>query len=288
MKLSKTILSVVIPISIGLAILSMQKPVTKLLVANNPSLNLTISNTWELPEELNEISGIAWLQGNTFACVQDEEGYIFIYDLDQEKITTKIKFAGPGDYEGIAINGEDAYVMRSDGLVYEVKNFKSENRKISEFQTLFSEQNNIESLTFDSKNNRLLTAPKDRDLKDDNFKGIYQISLDKKIMDKNPIAKIDMNDKTFSAFKNEKKINKTFNPSEIAIHPKTSEFYILEGKNPKFIILNNKGELEKLQPLDKNVFPQPEGITFSDDGRLFISNEAKNGTATIMEIGYNK
>ena len=112
MKLSKTILSVVIPISIGLAILSMQKPVTKLLVANNPSLNLTISNTWELPEELNEISGIAWLQGNTFACVQDEEGYIFIYDLDQEKITTKIKFAGPGDYEGIAINGEDAYEIR--------------------------------------------------------------------------------------------------------------------------------------------------------------------------------
>lgn len=286
MKLSKIIISVIIPISIGLGILAMQKPVTKVLVANNRALNLKITNTWELPEELNEISGIAWLQNNTFACVQDEEGFIFIYDLDKDKILSKIKFAGPGDYEGIAVNGENAYVMRSDGLIYEVENFKSDNRKVTQFKTLFSEENNIESLTFDTQNNRLLTVPKDRDLIDDNFKGVYQISLDQKTMDKSPIAKIDMNEKVFKSFKNQK-IYKTFNPSEIAIQPKTNNFYILEGKNPKFIVLNSKGELQNVQPLDERSFAQPEGMTFSDTGRLFISNEAKNGTATIMEIGFN-
>lgn len=287
MKSSKTLLTIVIATCIAIGILAMQKPITNALVENNPVLNLEISNTWDLPEELNEISGIAWLQGNTFACVQDEEGYIFIYDLDQEKITSKIKFAGPGDYEGIAVNGNDAYVMRSDGLVYEIQNYTSENRKVSEFKTPFSEDNNMESLTFDSKSNRLLTVPKDRDLNDDNVKGVYQISLDQKTMDKKPITKIDMNEEVFNSTKN-KKIYKTFNPSEIAIHPKTNDFYILEGKNPKFIVLNSEGELQNLQPLDPKTFPQPEGMTFTDDGRLFISNEAKNGKATILEIGISK
>lgn len=287
MKTRKTLLTIVVATCIAIGILAMQKPITKALVENSPAQNLEISNSWDLPEELNEISGLAWLHENTFACVQDEEGYIFIYDLDQEKITSKIKFAGPGDYEGIAINGTDAYVMRSDGLVYEIQNFQTESREVSEFKTLFSEDNNIESLTFDSKNNRLLTAPKDRDLNDDNFKGVYQISLDQKTMDKNPIVKIDMNEEVFKSFKS-KKIYKTFNPSEIAIHPKTNDFYILEGKNPKFIVLNSEGELQNLQPLDPKTFPQPEGITFTEDGRLFISNEAKNGKATILEIGISK
>lgn len=286
MKLSNTFVIILLLAGIGIAILAMQKPITKAITGQNEMTSVKISQIWDLPQELNEISGIAWLDGNTFACVQDEDGFIFIYNLDENKITDKIEFAGNGDYEGIAINGENAYIMRSDGVVYEVQDFKTSHKKVEEFKTQFTDKNNIESLTFDAKNKRLLTAPKDKGLKKDSYKGVYQIPLDQKAMDITPIVKIDMNEKAFDSFKN-KKIHKTFNPSDIAIHPKTNAMYVLDGKNPKFLVLKSSGELVSVQPLDENKFPQPEGITFSDDGRLFISNEANDGPATIVEINTN-
>ncbi|MGJ8594158.1 MAG: SdiA-regulated domain-containing protein [Aquaticitalea sp.] len=286
MKLSKTLITVTICITLGIAILAMQQPVTKALVGQSINTEMKISKTWDLPQELNEISGIAWLHENTFACVQDEDGIIFIYDLDQNKITDQIDFAGPGDYEGIAIDGENAYVMRSDGYIYSIQDFRTDNKKITELQTDFSEDNNIESLTFDATHKRLLTTPKDKDLINDNFKGIYQIPLDKKLMEMTPIAKINMNEKAFESFKN-KKLHKTFNPSDIAVNPMTDQLYVVEGKNPKFIVMDRSGKLIRVIPLDEKTFPQPEGISFSSDGRLFISNEANDGSATIVEINLN-
>ena len=37
-------------------------------------------NTWELPELLNEVSGIAWVNDSTIACIQDEEGAIYHFN----------------------------------------------------------------------------------------------------------------------------------------------------------------------------------------------------------------
>lgn len=284
MKLSKTLITILLSITIGGGILLMQRPVTKLLTESRPTMDLEIAKIWDLPKELNEVSGIAWLHGNTFACVQDEDGSIFIYDLDADKIISRIKFAGPGDYEAIAVKGDDAFVMRSDGRLFEIKGFLGDKIEVAEFETPFSSKNNMESLTFDAKNQRLLTVPKDRGLTDEAFKGIYQISLDTKQMDRTPIMKIDMENDQFSTFKS-KKIEKTFNPSEIAVHPKTDAFYVLEGKNPKFMVLDREGDVLSIHPLNKTIFPQPEGMSFTEDGRLFISNEAaKTGNATIMEI----
>jgi len=102
-------------------------------------------------------------------------------------------------------------------------------------------------------------------------------------MDSIPVININLEDKAFKNFKH-KKIEKTFNPSDIAIHPKTQDIYVIEGKKPKLLILNSKGKLLKILELDKRKFAQPEGITFSDDGRLFISNEADSESANILEL----
>ena len=107
----------------------------------------TIHNSWQLPEILNEVSGIVWLSEETMACVQDEDGVIFIYDLKDKKITDKIEFAGPGDYEGIAVRSNNAYVMRSDGTIFEVENFRTKKIKVKTIETRFTSKNNIETLT---------------------------------------------------------------------------------------------------------------------------------------------
>ena len=223
------------------------------------SKNYKITQTWNLPKSLDEISGIAWLSENKIACVQDEDGIIFIYDLKTKEISEEIEFAESGDYEAISINGNDAYVMRSDGLLYEVKDFKKKNKIISTYKTAFSAKNNIETLTLNFKKHTLLTAPKDRDIKNDDFKGLYEISLKNKKMNGAPIIKIDMNAPEFKEFRN-KKAYKTFNPSDIAIHPKTADIYILEGKNPKLLILTSKGEFKSVQELIKLIFHNPKEL----------------------------
>ncbi|MGJ8548689.1 SdiA-regulated domain-containing protein [Winogradskyella wichelsiae] len=291
MKFSKSHLTIFITILFGVVLLALQKPITDSLVKKSNKIDArfskvyNIKNTHYLPEILNEISGITWLSNNVFACIQDEDGYIYIYDVQQKTILEKIKFGTSGDYEALAINDADAYAMRSDGIIYEIKNYRSENREVSQFKTSFSEDNNIESLTYDKDNNRLLLVPKDEDLMSKSLKCIYQIPIDKMEMDSLPLMKIDLKADLLKPYRG-KKTHKTFNPSDIAIHPRTKDIYVLEGKNPKLLILNSKGEMIKVYPLDDRKFAQPEGITFSDDGRLFISNEfqKKSSSANILEV----
>ena len=242
--------------------------------------NYNVSQTWILPEVLNEISAIVWVDQSTLACVQDELGVIYIYDLVKKSIIEEITFSGNGDYEGIALHNNDMFVMQSDGLLYEIKDWRTIDKTVSSYHTGFKSSNNMESLAYSVKGNVLLTIPKDKDASRD-YKGIYEISLQSKKADINaPVFKIDMNEEALKVYKN-KNISKTFNPSEVAIHPKTNEIYVLEGKKPKLLILDATGNVKRIFKLDVLDFPQPEGMTFSDNGDLYISNEAVNGPANI-------
>ena len=245
--------------------------------------DLTIVNRWELPDALREVSGIDWIGDDKLAAIEDEDGIIYIYDLKAKKITKEIEFADDGDYEGIAVNGKNAYVMRSDGLLFEALNYQSDQIITKTYQSKMSHKNNVETLALDAKNNRLLTAPKDEDPNDDNIKGVYAFDLKGQAMLSDLIFKVDMKDKALKDYE-EKKSYKTFRPSDLAVHPKTGELYVLEGVNPKLLIMNTKGDIKNVFKLDKDDFAQPEGITFSPDGRLFISNEAAGGKATILEV----
>ena len=143
---------------------------------------LEIVNTWELPDALEEVSGIAWMSDAKIAAVEDEDGLIYIYDLAKNKIDKTIEFADDGDYEGIAVTGEDAYVMRSDGLLFEVQNYATAQPVTKTYQSAMSHKNNVETLSYDAKNQRLLTAPKDLDPNDEDIKGIYAFDLKQHLM----------------------------------------------------------------------------------------------------------
>jgi len=247
-------------------------------------IHYTISQRWELPSHLVEISGIDWLEDDKIVAVQDEEGIIFIYNLNDKKIEEKIEFGGPGDYEGIAVNTKDAYVLRSDGVIFEVTDFRDAERTVTSYKTFFTAEQDMESLEWDPDGNRLLIVPKAFDQNSDQYKGIYAFSLHTKEMQPDPIYKIYMADKILKRFrKNE--LNKTFRPSDMAINPTNGDIYFLEGTNPKLLIMDADGKLKNAYGLDKRLFRQPEGITFSPDGILYISSEGnKNTKATLSKM----
>lgn len=245
-----------------------------------PPNNITIEKSWELPSILEEISGIASFGNNKIAGVQDEKGSIFIYNLKTSKIEGQIDFAGSGDYEGIAIVGSTAFIARSDGTIFEVQNFQSE-LKVQEFDTFLTEEQDVEGLSLDQKNNRLLIAIKEKDPNSESFKGIYAFELNNMEMQEKPIFKINLRDTIFNQI-DENKIGNTFKPSEIGINPSTGNILVLEATNPKLLILNNQGVPKKLHFLNKDKFPKPEGLTFDPAGNMYISNEGS--PATIHQV----
>lgn len=252
---------------------------------------------FELPQKLREISGIAAISETRVACVQDELGKIYLFDLASGEVEKAIDFGKNGDYEGIAIKKEDAYILRSDGVIFLVKDFQSDAPKVKEFKTFLSAKNDAEGLCYDAKNDRLLIACKGKGGDGEEFKGkkaVYEFDLSKEKLKEEPAFLISMKEVKDSAkvstvgqvaeFLGEEEGG--FQPSEIAIHPITGEVYLSSSGGKWIVRLNKKGEVMKVHKLDPSAFKQPEGLNFLPNGDLLISNEGQQSSANMLRFKY--
>jgi uncharacterized protein YjiK len=246
--------------------------------------SIKIVQKWDMPSDLKEISGIAYVGKNRFACVQDELGKIFIFNTATGEVEKEIQFAGSGDYEGITIVGETAYIMRADGKLFELKNYSSEKPSLVEHDTHLTAKQDVEGLCYDEKNNRLLLAIKGREPNSKDYKGIYAFDLASKKIATTPAIKIDLTHNIWSGTKSKNKIQ----PSDIDVHPLTGDVYIVDGADSKLLVMGADGTKKKLYQLSNTDFPQPEGMAFNQAGELFISNEGRTGTGNILKISFNE
>jgi hypothetical protein len=241
---------------------------------------------WELPDNLREVSGIAMLEDGLIACVQDEEGAIHLWDPQKKTIVGKIDFAGPGDYEGISIVDKDAYILRSDGSIYEVTDFRNGKPAVKEYKTVLASTQNTEGLAYDATNNRLLIACKGYDSTLGDNKGIYSFSLNDKKMQAEPVFQISLKQDNLSTTGKKKKKGQydVLQPSSFEVHPTTGELYLMDAVNTRLHVINEQGEILKTIPLDKQLFKQPEGLTFNPNGELYIASEGgKKGKGVIVK-----
>ena len=250
----------------------------------NDISQVIILEKWELPAELLEVSGIAWIDNERFACIQDEKGSIFIYNRVSNKIEKEIPFAGAGDYEGLTINQNLAYVVRSDGRLYEV-DLNVGQASTKEYSTLLTVKQNVEGLCYDKNNNRLLLAIKGNEPSNVDYKGIYAFDISKKSFISDPVFKLNLNDQIINGVQNKKK--KSIMPSSIGIHPLTKEIFITDGTKSNLLILDPSGNSKRLIRLGSQ-FAQPEGITFSPEGEIYISNEGTKQPGNILKVELKK
>lgn len=138
------------------------------------SHQIVVEETWTLPMPLNEISGMVFMEPNYLLCVQDEEGAVFIYDLETASIEKKIVFTEPGDFEGIAMKGEKVYVLEANGTLYEINDLLGA-ASSKKFSTGLTVENDCEGLFYDAKKDRLLVSVKEKDPNSKDFKGIYAL-----------------------------------------------------------------------------------------------------------------
>ena len=255
----------------------------------------------ELPSNLKEISGLDIINEKALlAVVQDEKGNLYLVNKFDGKIEKKIDFGKDGDYEGVEIVANTAYIVNSSGTIYEIMDITQEKSTINKYNTFLKSNNDVEGLAYDAKNNRLLLAckgrPADSESLDDirRNKAIYAFDLKTKTLQEKPAFVITLSDvqdflKNSSAG-NSKKLQEQFgkgvkslqfNPSAIAFHPKTNLLYILSSAGKTFMILDQSGNIVHLGKLKKKIHTQPEGIAFATDGTLYISNEGSGKKGKI-------
>lgn len=261
----------------------------------------TPDRTYILPKSLNEISGITGTDATSIACIQDENGILFIYDLEKEQIRKQYAFYNNGDYEGIAQADKTAWILRSDGMLFEVTNFESGGGKTVSYSTGIPAKDN-EGLCFDKSANRLLIAPKskveDKTVKKDQ-RFIFAFDLQSKKLIAKPAFVINVSLLIKFALENNIKIPKgngnkgdnnepflEFRPSAIGIHPITNRLFVVSGVEKMLFVFDMKGNIEFMKKLDKDLFLQPEGITFLKNGDMLISNEGQNKKPTILRFNY--
>lgn len=261
----------------------------------------TPDRTVVLPAVLHEISGLSLINDSSFACIQDEIGIVFFYDLKRDKISRQLTFTAKGDFEGIAKADSNIYVLRSDGALFEILNFGSENFTVNKFQTDVPSKDN-EGLCFDPDRNLLLIACKDNvskkaGSKDDRYIFAFDPGSGKLIKDPvytfkvKTIADFAMKNKIDVPLKSKKKSHKSepdikFRPSGIGIQPGTKDIFILSAEDNLLFIFSYSGIIKNIVNLDPQLFLQAEGITFFPDNDLLISNEGRNREPTFLRFNY--
>jgi len=256
----------------------------------------------KLPSDLKEISGIQYLGEGFILGIEDEYGIIYLIDLDKGKIEKEINFADKGDYEGIAIHENTVWVLKSNGNLYRVKDYNKgkDKRKTKKFETTLSKRNDAEGLAYDAANKRLLIACKgypfidDRDGK--HTKAIYAFYLEDEKFDPEPILLINLKQiqdlKDYNWFSSigvsimswidENKGDVSFQPSDIAVHPHTGNYYVIGAVGDLLMVYSPNGKLLAVVDLIDGVFKQAEGISFDNDANMYISNEGGEGKANIL------
>ena len=253
-----------------------RSPETSTVSQNFPYNLNSADREFTLPASLKEISGMSYLSSNKLACIQDEQGMLFIFDPEQSKIVEEINFGKKGDYEGIEVIKDDAYVIKSNGVISKFGIGKE--GESSEITTPLKTRNDVEGLGYNTANNRLLIACKAKgDVNANNVEGkaIYEYDLNTQTFIEDPLIVLSQSQIE------DGKINK-IKFSGIAVNPKTLEIYVLSSSH-KLFVFKDKALFTTI-PLEPSIFEQPEGICFSPDGTLFISSEGDFGSGKIFKF----
>ncbi len=251
-----------------------------------------------LPKELNEISGIVFIDSNRVLAVEDETGTLYQYDLAAEKIVARTRFAGKGDYEDLALVNNDVFVVTSKGDLFRIRDFRAAQPQVDHFKTPLTAKNNIEGLAYDARNQRLLLASKDEGVDHNKDKEIYAFSLNSMTLSTQPVYAVKLDaieqyfkgdaieesSKKFLKALGSENLNEVFRPSAITIHPGTGHLYVLSSVNHFIAVLDSKNTLLRVITLKGKIFTQPEGVAFSPSGQLYVSNEANGKIPTIIRI----
>lgn len=232
-----------------------------------------------LPAELIEISGLAAVDSTRLAAVQDEKGILFILDRETARIVTRHHFRGNGDYEGVEVIDNTAWILRSDGRLFTTTLSDSPGSETGRADTDLHGGCDAEGLTYQQAGHRLLVLCKENPGRRlGRTRAVYAFDL-------TSLHRLDAAAYLVDRRRLDQPRN-LFKPSAIAVHPRSGNMYILSSVRKLLIVVDpaNPTGILDARELSSDLFAQPEGLAFSPDGALFIASEGVNGAATLLRF----
>lgn len=250
---------------------------------DTPMYNLSSPTIINLPEELDEISGIAYYPKDTsvFAIV-DEDGLLYKIPIRNPPAFRKWRFDKKGDFEDLVLKDSVFYALVSNGDIESI-HFKGDSifTERTDFAGGGKTTNEFESLYLDEKTNSLVLVCKECEADSKKTITMYAYGLSDSVKDYRPFQVIDAVPIALDMLKEKIHIK----PSAIAMNPITNELYMLSSLHHALIILSPKGKYKQLFLLDPGIYKQAEGIAFTPSGDMLITNErAEIGFPTLLVI----
>jgi hypothetical protein len=250
--------------------------------------NITQPQTISLGSKLDEISGICWVSDSLMLANNDESGRIFAINLANLKDLEyrNFKFGEKGDYEDIVKVDSAIYLLVATGKIVRVTGFQNEDSVKSEVVAeLPGIQNEFESLYYDKEVNSLIMLCKDCHKEKNRIRSAYRFDLSRNELIDSPYYQIQVDQIRKITENNEA----DFRPSAAAVNPRDGKVYIVSSIGKLMVVINKKGKVEQAFGISGIMFPQPEGITFADNGDMYISNEiASEQASTLLKFRYTK
>jgi uncharacterized protein YjiK len=245
-----------------------------------PEYDLNKPQQIKLKDELDEISGIFYYPKDTSVfAINDEAGFLYkIYLRDKVQIL-RWQFSDGGDFEDLCLVDSTFYALHSNGNLSVFKVLSADSVVTSEVKAPFPGKNDFETLYYDEGRDKLILICKE--CRSDTKTAVSAYTYDRTTnnFSSSAVLKIEAEEVLKKTGHKEKK----FKPSAAAINPLTKELYILSSVNKALVVADVDGKIKHVVQLNPRLFKQPEGITFSAEGDLMISNEfAEVGAADIL------
>jgi uncharacterized protein YjiK len=269
--------------SVAIVLVSCFQSTKKETTISPPGYNFSEFRKILMNEDLDEISGIFFIPGDsTIVALNDEEGKLYRINMLGKLTSKAFKFAKKSDFEDLTFDGTYWYAVKSNGEVTRISNAFTDSFNTRTFE--FPEKGwEFETIVFDNQKNKIVAISK-----------VPAILKEGKI----PAYTLDTVSGTFNydqyyspdttEIRNiVQKKKHEFKPTAAAFHPITHELFII-SVNDRMLVTMKDGKLTGAYKLDKSEFRQPEGICFMPNGNLLISNEAQESIANIHIFEYHQ
>lgn len=238
-----------------------------------------------LPDDLDEISGIAW-DDQELLSIEDESSIIYRLDPKTGKILKKKKFEKNADIEDILIRNDTVWALKSNGNLYQVVDFREKDSQTVIFNFPSLGKRDLEAVVSDIEEPFLWIFCKVCKW-DENPDRASIFKFDLRNMEFDSLAVRSIEKKQLQGMLTGTELEKLkIQPSAAAVHPLTKEYYLISSTGKWLMTLDQSMIPTSIYPLDHSLFKQPEGITFAPDGTLFISNEAADGRSNVLIFSY--
>ncbi len=235
---------------------------------------------FELPRELDEISGLAWHPDGFLLAHNDE--FEFVYRLNP--LTGRIEGRSAlgsrnatGDFEGIALgNGDQVALVTSQGRLvrHQLTSGETSNRSLA-----LEDVCEVEGLATARSGTDLILA----------CKTLYQGSdRDALVLLKTPwtedhAASVELLLRIESDALRRANVPRPFSASGIAVVDRG--YLVLSARRERVLLVSESGTILGVARLDKQRHPQAEGITVDSSGSIWIADEGDGGRGRLTRYG---